>query len=285
MARALASQPTRESAISAAGTRNALGNVRRSYAPPAWTTAARSGPGPASGRPSDGRVVASPGPRDASATLLVARRGRRRDHVHIHPPGGSARDPQAPESSARQVERPRDGAALQPRDGDDPAPSHPRGRAPSRRRLPARPRRADARRKRAAERRDVRLDLDGAAGREAHGGVLRQEHDRQGRVPADGRDRDAVREHVESPLERTRRRGGHRLLDDRVERSCDARRARAQAPLAARRAPRASRPTGRTSSWGSTSRSAGRSSPTTGTSRCGSCPWRATGSTSPPRRP
>ncbi len=32
--------------------------------------------------------------------------------------------------------------------------------------------------------------------------------------------------------------------------------------------PRASRPTGRTSSWGSTSRSAGRSSPTTGTSRC-----------------
>ena len=47
---------------------------------------------------------------------------------------------------------------------------------------------------------------------------------------------------------------------------------------------RASPPTGRTSSWASTSRSAGRSSPTTGTSRCASSRWRATASTSPPRR-
>ena len=41
---------------------------------------------------------------------------------------------------------------------------------------------------------------------------------------------------------------GDRLLDDRLERGGDARRARAQAPLAATRArPRASRPTSRTS--------------------------------------
>ena len=48
--------------------------------------------------------------------------------------------------------------------------------------------------------------------------------------------------------------------------------------------PRASQRTGPTWSWGSTSRSAGRSSPTTGTSRCGSCRWRATATTSPLRR-
>ena len=72
----------------------------------------------------------------------------------------------------------------------------------ARRRLPDRPRRAHARRERAAQRRDVRLDLDGAAGREAHGRVLRQEHDRQGRVPADRRDREALREHPRQPLAR-----------------------------------------------------------------------------------
>ena len=63
------------------------------------------------------------------------------------------------------------------------------------RRVPDHPRRADARRQRAPERRDVRLDLDGAPGREAHGRVLRQEHDRQGRVSADRGDRDALRQH------------------------------------------------------------------------------------------
>ena len=163
----------------------------------------------------------------------MARRGRRRAHAHIHAPGGSARDAQAPESSARQDERPRDGTPLQPGDGDDPARSHSRGGAPGRRRISARPRRADARRQRTAQRRDLRLDLDGAPGREADGRVLRQEHDRQGRVSPDGRDRDAVREHAEPALARAGRGRGDRVLDDRVERGGDARRARAQAALAA----------------------------------------------------
>ena len=51
-----------------------------------------------------------------------------------------------------------------------------------RRRLPADPRRAAARRQRPAQPRDVRDDLDGAAGAPADGRVRRQEHDRQGRV-------------------------------------------------------------------------------------------------------
>ena len=55
-------------------------------------------------------------------------------------------------------------------------------------------------------------------------------------------------EHPREPLARARRRRGDGLLDDRLERGRDARRARAQAPLAASGArPRASRPTGRTS--------------------------------------
>ena len=73
------------------------------------------------------------------------------------------------------------------------------------------------------------------------GGVLRQEHDRQGRVPADRGARDALREHPRRPLARARRRRGDRLLDDRLERGGDARRAGAQAALAAARA----RPTGK----------------------------------------
>ena len=90
--------------------------------------------------------------------------------------------------------------------------------------------------------------LDGAAGREADGRVPRQEHDRQGRVPADGRARDALRQHPQPALARARRGRGDRLLDDRLERGGDARRPRAQAPLAApARRPRASRPTSRTS--------------------------------------
>ena len=120
---------------------------------------------------------------------------------------------------------------------------------------------------------------------EADGRVRRQEHDRQGRVPADGGARVALRGHAQPPVARAGRRGGDRLLDHRVERGGDARRARAQAPLAAAaRRPRASPPTGRISSWASTSRCAGRSSPTTGTWRCAWSRWRATGSTCPPRR-
>ena len=50
----------------------------------------------------------------------------------------------------------------------------------------------------------------------------RQEHDRQGRVPADGGDREALREHPGGPVARTRRRGGSRHLDGRLERGLHA---------------------------------------------------------------
>ena len=107
------------------------------------------------------------------------------------------------------------------------APRHtlPDGRARPRRRVPARARRAHARRQRAAQPRDVRDHVDGAAGAAAHVGDVRQEHDRQGRVPAHGRDRDALRQHVEPAVELARQRGGDRHVDHRVERGRDARRA------------------------------------------------------------
>ncbi len=44
--------------------------------------------------------------------------------------------------------------------------------------------------------------MDGAAGRAADGRVLQQEHDRQGRVPADGRAGAALREHPGPPVAR-----------------------------------------------------------------------------------
>ena len=99
-------------------------------------------------------------------------------------------------------------------------------------RLSDRPRRADARRQRAHESGDIRDDVDGGAGAEAHDRVLRQEHDRQGRVSADGGARDALRQHPQPALERPRRRTGHGLLDDRLQRGRDARRPGPQAPLA-----------------------------------------------------
>ena len=155
-----------------------------------------------------------------SPTPTTSRRGGRAHGSHPQP-SCEAASPQA-----------LDRAALRERDGDDPAARAARGRDGARRRLPDHPRRADARRQRADERRDLRQHLDGAAGREAHGRVLRQEHDRQGRVPADRRDRDALRQHPRQPLARAGRRRGHGLLDHRLERSGDARRAGAQAPLA-----------------------------------------------------
>ncbi len=96
------------------------------------------------------------------------------------------------------------------------------------------PRRADARRQRAAQPGHVRHDVDGAAGARADGAHARQEHDRQGRVPADRGARDALREHPLRPLARPEGGRRHRLLDDRLERGGDARRPGAEAPLAAR---------------------------------------------------
>ncbi len=96
-----------------------------------------------------------------------------------------------------------------------------------RRRLPVHPRRADARRQQQVEPRDVRHDLDGSAGREADGRDVRQEHDRQGRIPGDRRDRAALRLHGGRPVPRrgpARRRPVQRCrrVDGRIQRGGDA---------------------------------------------------------------
>ena len=143
-------------------------------------------------------------------------------------------DVEAPESTGDGQGDPVRAAAVHARDDEHPASRSPGGTALARRRVPDHPRRADAGRERAPERRNVRHDLDGARGRAAHGGVLRQEHDRQGRVPADRGARDAMRQHPEPAVARTGRRRGDGMLDDGIERGGDARRACAQAPMAAR---------------------------------------------------
>ena len=60
---------------------------------------------------------------------------------------------------------------------------------------------------------------------------VRQEHDRPGRVPADGRDRGAVRPHPGRPVELARAAHHDRHVDDRLLRGLHARRAGVQAPL------------------------------------------------------
>ena len=69
-------------------------------------------------------------------------------------------------------------------------------------------------------------------GGRADGRDGRQEHDRQGRVPADGGDRGALREHPRRPVELARARQRHRLLDDRLQRGGDAGRDGAEVALA-----------------------------------------------------
>ena len=59
---------------------------------------------------------------------------------------------------------------------------------------------------------------------------LRQEHDRQGRVSADGRDRRTLRQHRLAALQRAR--GGRRRLDHRFQRGGDAGRHGAEVALA-----------------------------------------------------
>ena len=92
--------------------------------------------------------------------------------------------------------------------------------------------RAAARRQRAAEPRDLRQHLDASPRGAPDGSHGRQEHDRQGRVPADGRDREALREHDRPPLERARRRRRDGDLHDRLQRGGDARRPGAEVALA-----------------------------------------------------
>ena len=125
------------------------------------------------------------------------------------------------------------GAVAGERHGQDPAAPAPGRRDAAGRRVPDHPRRVDARRECADEPRDVRQHLDGAAGREADVGVLRQEHDRQGRVSADGGARAALRQHPQPSLAFARLRRGDRLLDDRFQRGRDARRSGAETALAA----------------------------------------------------
>ena len=146
--------------------------------------------------------------------------------------------------------------------------------------VPSCARRADARRQRPAQPRDVRHDVDGAASREAHGRDVRQEHDRQGRVPAHRRPRAALREHAQPLVERAARRGSDGHVDDRVERSGDARRHGLEVALAGAPAARpASRPTGPTWSWARTCRWCGRSSAGTGKWSRATCRWKATATT------
>ena len=111
-------------------------------------------------------------------------------------------------------------------------------------------------------------------GPRADGPVDRQEPDRQGRVPPDGRDRAPLRAHAGRPVERARRGQHRRDLDHRVVRGLHAGRHGGQVALAgAPRRPPASPPTGRTWCAGR-SRWSGTSSPGTGTSRSARCPWR-----------
>src|SRR5690606_28511288 len=90
--------------------------------------------------------------------------------------------------------------------------------------VPAGARRADAGRQRPAEPGHLRHHLDGAGGRPPDGRVPRQEHDRQGRVPAHRRAGAALRGDARRPVERARPLGGRRLFDDRFERGVHARR-------------------------------------------------------------
>ena len=100
-------------------------------------------------------------------------------------------------------------------------------------RLPGRPRRGDARRQFPPQPRDVRRHVDGPLRRQAVLRDGRQEHGRQGRVPPDRGDRDPLLEDDRVAVELPGCRGVDRHLDDRVLRGLHARRAGAQAPLAA----------------------------------------------------
>ena len=104
---------------------------------------------------------------------------RRQSHAHRGEPGAGSED-RLPASQAR------------------------RQSGPGRRRLPAHPRRAAARRQRPAEPGHLRDDLDGTAGTRADGRLRRQEHDRQGRVPADRGAGAALRRDPGRPVERRR---------------------------------------------------------------------------------
>ncbi len=136
----------------------------------------------------------------------------------------------------RQVEqrrRARDQPGLRPRTAllGAPAPAGP-ARAAARHGAPGGAGRAHPGRQRPAQPGHVRDHLDGAPGGAADDRVPQQEHDRQGRVPADRGAGIAVREHPGQPVARAGARAGDRLLDHRVQRGLHARRHGAAVALA-----------------------------------------------------
>lgn len=122
------------------------------------------------------------------------------------------------------------------RSGDDPgaaqAPAAGRAHGPVDG-VPAGARRADAGRQRPAEPGHLRHHVDGARGRGADDGVPRQEHDRQGRVPAHRRTGAALRGDARRPVARARPVEGRGLFDHRFQRGVHAGRAGHEAALGA----------------------------------------------------
>ena len=93
-------------------------------------------------------------------------------------------------------------------------------------------RRIASRRQLPSESGDLLHDLVGAGSAPVDGRVDRQEHDRQGRVSADRRDREPLRAHDRRSLARAGRLEERRLLDHRIERGLHARRTGAEMAMA-----------------------------------------------------
>ena len=91
---------------------------------------------------------------------------------------------------------------------------------------------ADARRSLPNESRDVLHDMGRRRGQAIDARSHGQEHCRQGRVPADRRNRAALRADAGGPVARAGPGHDDGHIDDRVERGRDARRSRRQVPLA-----------------------------------------------------
>ena len=108
--------------------------------------------------------------------------------------------PRARESDRRGVPGGPSGVRLGPRPGAPPQAGLPEHSTAPRVAHQPDPRRAAAGRQLPDEPGDIRDDVDGARGRPADRRGVRQEHDRQGRVPADGRDRAPLREHGRSSV-------------------------------------------------------------------------------------
>ena len=178
---------------------------------------------PAVARPRHTQQPDGPPPADARrfAADSSARAGGRRRDVAAQGPPGPRQVPRRAERTVRQPLLRRGGPGRRHDRGSRPSHRLPDGPMPPGDRLSARARRADARRQLPAEPGHLRHHVDGAAGRRADGGVPRQEHDRQGRVPAHRRAGAALRGDARRPVERP----GPRLRSWAVRRPGRARRA------------------------------------------------------------